>query len=95
MLTHHINEPIGIQSDNSSEHSTSSDDSEDRLPDLRLNLHTIIRTLPQGVNCSHCTIMNTSVHCVCCREIGIILAKIDEQVDSSMLCIINSVILNM
>jgi hypothetical protein len=37
--------------------------------------------------CGQCSIMNTVQECVCCREIGTIVGKINQLEDSSILCI--------
>ena len=37
--------------------------------------------------CGHCSIMPTSVECVCCREISAVVAKIGELGNSSVVCI--------
>ena len=38
-------------------------------------------------SCGHCSIMPTSVECICCREVSAVVAKIDELGDISVICI--------
>ena len=37
--------------------------------------------------CGHCSIMDTSGECVCCKEIAMVAGKIDALDDPSLVCI--------
>ena len=43
-----------------------------------INLLTVISNSSSRYNCSHCTIVNTSVVCVGCNEIAIIVLKVER-----------------
>ena len=47
-----------------------------------INLLTIISNSSSRCNCSHCTILNTSVECVCFKDIAIIVLKIERWEES-------------